>query len=233
MTLEGSLELARSVVEDGTEVIAATPHVRHDYPTGAGEMETAVADFARALEEAGIPLEVRPGGEIALDRLAVLSRDELRRFGLGGNEKYLLVETPYSAWPLDIGERLFRLRAAGVTPVLAHPERNPSVQADPERVRALVESGTLVQLTAASVDGRLGRRAQSSSLKLLGLGLAHLLASDAHAPAVRAAGLSAAAEAVGDKALAGWLTVEMPGAILAGAELPPRPGRLRSRRFFG
>jgi protein-tyrosine phosphatase len=229
-TLEGSLDLARAAVEDGIELIAATPHVRHDYPTTADEMERAVAELREALADAEIPLEVRTGGEIALDHVHLVPA-ELRRFGLGGSSRYLLVETPYAGWPFDIAERLFRLRAAGFTPVLAHPERNDEVQADPEaRLRSLVEMGALVQLTAASMDGRLGRRSRETGRRLLELGLAHLLASDAHAPAIRAVGLSAAAEALDDPALARWLTREAPAAILAGADLPPRPER--RRRWF-
>jgi protein-tyrosine phosphatase len=231
-TLEGSLELARAAVADGIVLIAATPHVRADYPTTAGEMERGVEQLRIELKAAGIELELRPGGELELDRLTSLPLEELRRFGLGGSSQYLLVETPYAGWPLELPERLFRLRAEGLTPVLGHPERNPEVQADPEaRLRPLVESGTLVQLTAASVDGRLGSKAGEASAKLLGLGLAHLLASDAHAPAVRAVGMTAAAEAIGDEALARWLTWDVPAALLEGGELPERP--TKKRRWFG
>jgi protein-tyrosine phosphatase len=230
-TLEGSLELARAALDDGTELIAATPHVRDDYPTTAAEMESAVEEVRTALSDAGVGLELRPGGELALERLDELEPTELRRFGLGGSAKYLLVESPYYGWPLDLEERLFRLQATGMTPVLAHPERNAEVQAEPERLRPLVERGALVQLTAASVDGRLGRRPQQTSSLLLELGLAHLLASDAHAPAVRAAGLSAAARSLGDQALARWLTGDVPAALLASEELPPRPAPTRRRWF--
>src|SRR2546421_7534254 len=181
-TLEGSLDLARAAVEDGIELIAATPHVRHDYPTTPDEMERAVADLRAALADAGIPLELRTGGELALENLE-LPPDELRRFGLGGSLRYLLVETPYVGWPFDIGERLFRLHAAGFTPVLAHPERNDEVQADPEgRLHPLVETGVLVQLTAASLDGRLSRRSRETGRRLPELELAPLLASRAPAP---------------------------------------------------
>ena len=229
-TLEGSLELARAAVADGIDVMAATPHVRDDYPTTADEMETAVERLRGELARAEIPLELRTGGELAVDRLD-LPREELRRFGLGGNSRYLLVETPYSGWPLDLAERFFRLQAGGFTPVLAHPERNAEVQADPaRRLQPLVEGGTLVQLTAASVDGRLGRRAQAASARLVELELAHLLGSDAHAPTIRAVGLTAAAESLGDDALARWLTRDAPAAILDGAPLPPRPAARRRRR---
>jgi protein-tyrosine phosphatase len=230
-TLDESLELARAAVADGTQVIAGTPHVRDDWPTTADAMEAALDRLRAAVSEAGIPLDVRAGGEVALEHLS-LPVDELRRFGLGGSDTYLLVETPYVGWPLDIGERLFRLRATGFTPVLAHPERNGDVQADPEgRLGPLVAAGTLVQVTAASVDGRLGRRTAAASRRLLELGLAHLIASDAHMPAIRAVGMAGAAEAVGDGDLARWLTHDVPAAIVADAPPPPRPEPRRRKRF--
>ncbi len=158
-TLEDSLEIARAAVSDGITVIAGTPHVRDDWPTDAGVMEHRVAELRAELQLAGIPLDVRAGGEIAIEWLARLSVEELRRFGLGGNPRYLLVETPYYGWPLGLEDALFSLRASGIRPVLAHPERNAEVQAQPERLVSLVQSGALVQVTAASVDGRIGRRA--------------------------------------------------------------------------
>jgi protein-tyrosine phosphatase len=230
-TLEGSLELARAAVADGIAVIAATPHVRDDFPTTADEMEAALGRLRAAVADAGIALEVRRGGELDLARLT-LPPDELGRFGLGGSNTHLLVETPYHGWPLDLGDRLSRLWAVGFAAVLAHPERNADVQADPEgRLRPLVDRGALVQLTAASVDGRLGRRARDTSMRLLELELAHLIASDAHTPAIRAVGMSAAAEAVGDDRLAHWLTRELPTAIVSDAPAPPRPEPRRRARF--
>jgi protein-tyrosine phosphatase len=224
-TIEQSLEIARAAAEDGIEVVAATPHVREDWPTSAEAMERSVAELRRALAAAEIPLELRPGGEIALDWVGVLTVDELRRFGLAGNPNYVLLEFPYHGWPLPLPHQIDQLRAAGITPVLAHPERNGDVARNPGRLRPLVEAGALVQLTAASVDGRLGEGPHSTSRRLLRLGLAHMLASDAHAPAVRSVGLTAAAESVGDRALAEWLTCDCPRAILADEPLPERPHR--------
>jgi protein-tyrosine phosphatase len=227
-SLEDSLEIARAAVEDGITVIAGTPHVRDDWPTDAGVMEYRVAELNAELQQAGVPLEVRPGGEIAVEWLARLSHDELRRFGLGGNPRYLLVETPYYGWPLALAGRLFSLRVAGITPVLAHPERNAEVQAHPDRLDPLVEGGVLVQVTAASIDGRIGRRSQECARRLVEGGLAHMLASDAHHALVREVGMTAAAKAVGGGALAQWLTVDVPAAILADSPIPKRPEDSRS-----
>ena len=223
-SLEEAVAICDAAAADGTEVLAATPHVREDYPTTADEMEEALA---RVRDAVGDEIRLVPGGELALDELA-RPAEELRRFALGGSPRYLLVEMPYVGWPLDLADRLFRLQAAaGLMPVLAHPERNRDVQARPALLEPLVAAGVVVQLTAASVDGRLDRRARACAETLLELGLAHLIASDAHAPTLRAVGLSSSAQAVGDAALARWLTVDVPGAILDGGELPERPARRR------
>jgi protein-tyrosine phosphatase len=231
-TLEESLAVARAAVADGIEVLAATPHVRDDFPTTAAAMEEGVATLREAFARAGVALELVPGGEIAFDRLPRLSEAELRRFGLGGNPEYLLVEFPYWGWRLRLEHELFELRTAGFIPVLAHPERNDEVQAEPERLDDLVEVGALIQVTSASLDGRLGRTARVTGLRLVELGLVHLIGSDAHAPALRGIGMSEAARAVGDERLARWLTIDVPGAIVAGREIPERPST-RWPRFRG
>ena len=228
-SLEQSVEMARAAIADGIDVVAATPHVRDDYPTSARRMGALVLEVREALATAGVPLEVRTGGEIALDRLPLLDEGELRRFGLGGNGAYLLLEFPYYGWPLELGDQIFGLRTRGFTPVLGHPERNPEVQAAPERLRRLVEQGALVQVTAASIDGRLGRQSRSAAFDLIERGLVHLLASDAHTPEVRAIGLSSAARELHDESLASWLTQDVAAAIVAGEPLPDRPEQPRRR----
>jgi protein-tyrosine phosphatase len=231
-SLSAAVEVARAAVRDGITVIAATPHVRDDYPTSADEMERALEETRAALAAEGIALELLTGGEIALDRLWLLEEDELRRFALGGSKQALLLEFPYFGWPLALEQTVFELRVSGWRPVLAHPERNDEVQTSPHRLAQLVEAGALIQLTAASLDGRLGRAIRATALRLLESGYAHLIGSDAHAPSLREVGLSAAAAAVGDPLLARWLTVEVPRAIVDDAPIVPRPSDRTRRRLW-
>ena len=180
--------------------------------------------------QAGVQIDVRGGGEIGLDRLERLDIETISRFGLGGNPRAVLVEYPYSSQPRTLERECQRLLLAGIVPVIAHPERNPLIRERPDDLRAVVEAGALVQLTAASVDGRLGRPTANCARRLIERELAHLIASDAHAPDVRAGGLAAAAETVGGGELARWLTFLVPDAILQGKELPPRPPGPRRRK---
>jgi protein-tyrosine phosphatase len=230
-TLADSLDIARAAVTDGIVAIAGTPHVRDDWPTEAALMEERVAELRDALEAGGIPLEVVSGGEIAISRLPVLDPAELGRFALGGS-RYLLVETPYYGWPLALPDLLVSLCHQGFVPVLAHPERNAEVAANPQVLVPLVESGVLIQVTAASLDGRIGRRAFDCARLLIREELAHLLASDAHHASVREVGMGEAAARVGHPVLARWLTWDVPAAILADEKIPLRPRVKSGRRWL-
>ena len=235
-TLEEARALACAALADGATAIAATPHVRDDFPTSAARMEEGVAALRQDFAQEGIGLEVLTGGELSLERLPLLDADELRRFTLAGSGRYVLVEFPYTGWPLALESALHDLGAAGLTALLAHPERNRAVQEQPQRLERAIGAGALVQVTASSVDGRGGTAARTAARQLLELGFVHVVASDAHSPAVREAGLAAAAAAVGDPELAAHLVQEVPAAIVAGAAIPglSRPRRRpRLASFFG
>ena len=228
---EGSIAIAREAAENGVTILAATPHVRDDYPTTSESMLEAVATVKQWLREADIAVDVLPGGEIAFDRLAAAHPDRLRPFGLAGSKSHLLVEMPVFGWPLDALEQVRRLRGAGMTMVLAHPERNIAVQSSPGRLAELVQEGALVQVTAGSLLGNFGKPAMSTARMLIADGLVHLVASDVHRAADRGKALVPALATLRDPALARWLTHEVPGAIIAGAPVPQRPSpRPRWRR---
>lgn len=230
-SFEESIEVVITAARDGTSIMAATPHVRDDYPTTAETMERLVRELQTILRERGINLHVLGGAEIAIPRMETMSEQELLRFALAGNPHYLLIEFPYLGWPLSLEADIRNLKERGITPVLAHPERNPEVQHAPARIAPLVAAGALVQLTAASVDGRLGHRNRRAAHRLIAAGHAHLIASDAHWPGLRRAGTSTAAAAVRDPLLAEWLTREVPAAIVQDAPIPERPVT-RSRSFL-
>lgn len=229
-SLEESVELGRMLAAAGVRTVAATPHVRADYPTEADEIEQGVREVRAALQEAAIALEVLPGAELSFEELG-RPVEELRRFGLAGNPSLLLVETPYLGWPLGLESKVFELRLAGFTVLLAHPERNPDVQGDLTLVERLVGSGTLVQVTTSSLSGAFGRRARETGLELIERGLVHVVASDTHGGDGRSLGAASVERAVGDAALARWLTEDAPAAAAAGEPLPARPPAPGRRRF--
>lgn len=219
---------------EGVRVVAATPHVRFDYPTTTADMAAALRDVRAAAKDAGLMIEVVEGGELSLVFVDESGPDELTGFALGGRSGALLVEFPYRDWPSFLERRIDRLTELGFTPILAHPERNARVADDPSLLRDAVAAGAFVQLTAGSVEGRFGRRTAKCARALLDGGLAHVIASDAHGPHIRGAGLTAALDALGDPRLGRWLVEGVPGALLEGVEIPARPPTRPSRRgLFG
>ena len=138
---------------------------------------------------------------------------------------------------MALPQLVWDLVTSGTVAVIAHPERNAEVQERPDRLEGVVDMGAVIQLTAASVDGRLGKRTSGCSRALLELGLAHLIASDAHAPGVRLAGMSAAAAAVGggelarvaDEHRAGRATRRRGPAASASGGASSRPARAPAR----
>lgn len=229
-SLDEALALARQAAADGVTTIAATPHVRSDYPTTAEQMESGVVALRVELTRAGIPVDVVHGGELALERLGELTEDDLLRFSFGQSGRYVLLECPYFGSPLELVPAIRTLLGGGLVPLLAHPERNPDVIERPERLVTLVELGILVQITAGSVVGHLGRMPRKTAASLLDLALVHVLASDAHGPHIREGSLAAAAAAIGDAGLARYLTEDVPAAILGG-ESVVMPVRRRKKRF--
>ena len=237
-TMEGSLELARAAVAAGTRTILATPHIHHDPRIDPALIAAGIDALRAALAAAEIPLEVLPGGEIAISRLSDLDDDMLRALALGGGP-YVLVESPFSPAVGDFEPMVLDLHARGHRVLLAHPERCPAFQRDPPRLEALVDAGALVQITAGSMAGGFGSSVRRFTTTLLREGLVHVVASDAHDNLRRPPGLQAGfplleRDLPGLAAHSAWLTELVPRAVLDGAPLPPRPplpgqpaGRLR------
>jgi protein-tyrosine phosphatase len=234
-THEDALALARAAADDGIVQLAATPHLRADHPgVDPFSLRARCDDLNRRLRRARLDVEVVPGGEVDLYWAQAASDEALGLVSYEQRGDYLLVETPYGPLPDDFEELLFRITVREFRVLLAHPERNPTLQRRPERLSRLLERGVLTQVTAGSLLNA-QRRAPSRRLAeaLVAEGRAHVLASDAHrAVAGRPVGLSAAAAAA-DRLGRGSgrrLTLENPAAILAGEKVDATPAEASAGR---
>jgi len=183
--LKEALAMARIAVADGIKTMVATPHVETGLYENSRETILAAVDELRGhLRENNIPLELLPGAEYHLepDLPGRLQRGELLTINDGG--RYLLVELPAAVVP-DYTVRVFyELQLQGVTPVIAHPERNLALTRHPSILYELVARGAVTQLTAASFTGG-SRSAAAAARAFLTKGCVHLVATDAHSSARR------------------------------------------------
>jgi tyrosine-protein phosphatase YwqE len=98
----------------------------------------------------------------------------------GGPGRAVIVEMPFSGWPLYLEQTLFRLASAGFLPILAHPERNERIQRSPDALAVCLNAGAIAQGTAGSLSAMFRKQSQKTFLELLARGWFSLLASDAH-----------------------------------------------------
>ena len=181
--LDDALALARACVDDGIHHVVLTPHVylgRH--PNTRSSISAACEAFRSQLVKAQVPLSVTSAGEVRLmpEVLDLLARDELPFLGCSAGRRNLLLELPDGQIPLGAERFTHRLLREGVRPVIVHPERNKAVMDQPQRVQSFVDAGCLLQLTAGSLLGHFGARAQTVSRILLDAGLVAAVASDSH-----------------------------------------------------
>ena len=218
-SIEESVAMLKAAGDSGTTDIVATPHANPRYVFDHDLAQRRIQELAAAV---GVPPKIHVGCEfhLSFDNVDHLM-ESLATYTINARQ-YLLVECP----DFHIGshtETVFRrLVAAGIVPIVAHPERNPVLRQKLARVEAWVELGCLMQLTALSITGGFGASARTASIRLIERGLAHIVASDAHDPVNRHPRLLEARQAVASRFgedVAEILFIDNPRAVVEGAPL--------------
>ncbi len=221
--LATTLKMARMAAEDGITHVVCTPHANTRYPFDTEKIQGLLAEVRQSIADAGIRLILGSGCDFHLSYDNV--RDALqnpRRYTVNGGE-YILVELPDYALPPTLEETFYSLRLAGMTPILTHPERNPSLQQDDSRLKDWIRDGMLTQLTASSVTGLMGRKAQKMAERMLADRWVHFLSTDAHNISTRQPKMREARDHIAARygeQYAQRLCTENPQAVFDGGALP-------------
>lgn len=205
--LNSALEMARFAVACGTTHMVCTPHLHLGrYDNSAATIATALKDFATALADAGIALQISAAAEVRFDSdlMALALAGQLPCVGHWQGRQLLLLEFPHSHIPVGAIELVRWLMHHGILPLIAHPERNKGLMNRPELLRPFLQLGCPLQVTAGSLAGRFGERAQDLAQRLVLEGQVTVLASDAHNMNVRPPnllpGLAVASNLIGETA---------------------------------
>lgn len=217
-TIQESLSLARALVQEGVHSAIATPHYNDVFPhRSAGEIRERVYDLQQALDRNDIPLRLFAGHE-ALIKAGLVEDIQAGQLATLNSSFYLLLELWNSTWIPETERVIFELRAHGIIPIIAHPERYHVIQQNPGQLAALQQQGALAQLTASSLIGLQGNTTRRCAEILLKKGLIHCIASDAHDLRKRPPGvtrsLKRAAELVGQTRVYQMIEVH-PSAIVS------------------
>lgn len=233
-SLADSVALCRMAAEDGIEATVCTPHVDFRYTNRRATIEGPFAELRSAIEEEGIPLRLVPGAEVHLspDILVRVREKDLMTYADQG--RYLLLEFPFQQVIMGAEEMVYRLRLAGVTPVIAHPERIGYFMEEPDRLLQLIRQGALGQITSGSLLGTFGERSHRVAIAMVERNLVHFVASDAHdlsyRPPILGQAFAEVSRRFGEET-ARALFVENPRAVIEGAEIdPPEPEETARRK---
>jgi protein-tyrosine phosphatase len=176
-SLEVSCAMAEMAIADGITHVVGTPHASPEHAFSLAR-NLELRDELQAKFAGQITLATGCDFHLSFDNLQDI-RTDAQRYTLN-QKSYLLVEFADYSIPPALDQALHELQLAGLKPIVTHPERNPLIRAQPERLYRWLRQGCYVQITAQSLLGRWGESAKAAANEWLDAGAVHFVASDAH-----------------------------------------------------
>lgn len=175
-----SIQICEIAQSQNTKMIIATPH-RKDVTENHSVhlIKDLVFNINGNLNQKKVDIDVKLGMENHVDLDLIHDIENGRALTLN-NSEYILVEMPWKGRPSYIERVIADLLQSGLIPVLAHPERMRLFEDERELLGELVGMGCKSQLTASSLYGKFGDKAQRASVDMMTEGLIHVIASDTH-----------------------------------------------------
>ncbi|MGQ9673833.1 MAG: tyrosine-protein phosphatase [Candidatus Aminicenantales bacterium] len=223
--LEEAVAMARIAWEDGVEKIVATPHLyREGVDSGClGSIEEKHQALCQSLRKNGISIDILAGAEVHISHNLIGEIRKNRRSLVLNGSSYMFVEFPSQHIFPGVKNLFFDLMSEGITPIIAHPERNRVLAEHPGLLFELIQMGAFCQANSGSFLGLYGPSAEETAFRFLGWNMVHFIASDGHnarslPPRLKEA-VSRAESAVG-KEKSRALVVDNPLAVLEDREIP-------------
>jgi len=221
--IDQSIAMLKVAAEHGTTDIVAASRASFEYPFDP-KVIAQRADEIRAQCNDSIRIHTGCDFHFSLGNI----RDALanpQKYTIDGRN-FLLVEFSDVVIPPATEDILRKFTAKGITPIIGHPERNLILQHSPERLRAWISLGCVLQITARSLSGHFGKVEQRCAWDILRQGMGYVIASDARDMIRNPARLDAAWRLVkrdlGEDA-AKRLLIDNPRAILQGPAVVRKP----------
>ncbi len=175
--VDTSCRMLEMAVEQGVDVIVATPHFyasRDRVEHFLEKRERAEAVLTERMQN--IPLQIRHGAEVAFFR-GISRAEKLDSLTIEGTN-LLLLEMPFVPWEAsDIEEVETLIEERGYQILLAHLERYLDLPGGRQRIAEILELPVHVQINAESLADW---RKRGHLVRMFRAGQAHVLGSDCH-----------------------------------------------------
>lgn len=181
--IETAIALAKIALAEGITHMVCTPHIHSGrYDNTLDSIHTALQEFKLALAQNQLNLSVTAAAEIRIgpEILQAVKLKNLPFLGTWQGNQVMLLEFPSNLIPVGSEKLTKWLLQQGITPMIAHPERNQAIMQAPNKLIPFLQQGCLTQITAGALTGNFGLRAQQTAEKLLLEDKVTIMATDAH-----------------------------------------------------
>ncbi len=177
--LEQSISMINEAKEVGfTKIISTSHYMENYYECDVEKRKQLIKQLQGEVQD----IELYLGNEIYITNNII----ELLKNGKASsinNTRYVLFEFPLiTTKPMNDKEVIYRLVENGYIPIIAHPERYPFIQENPEYLFELEDMGALFQANYGSIIGMYGLKAKRTLKILLRNNLISFFGSDVHRP---------------------------------------------------
>ncbi len=174
-SVKDSLAILTMYEQMGVKKVWLTPHIMEDCPNTPEKLKVRFEELESAYQG---KIELSLSAENMMDELFVKRLEQGILMPYGDNQNELLIETSYVQPPMRMESILRDMQKAGITPVLAHPERY--LYMDAEKYENIKEMGVKFQLNVTSLIGAYGKQVKERAEYLLNEGYYNYSGSDAH-----------------------------------------------------
>jgi protein-tyrosine phosphatase len=217
--------MCKAAAADGITHMVATPHANDRYRYDREHLQGLLSHLQQLVGDAPkliLGCDFHLSYDNVQDALVNPARYTI------GDTRYMLVELSNYSVPEQTTDSFLKLGDRGITVVITHPERNPILRENLQRVLEWAEQGCVIQVTGSALTGFWGERTRRAAERLLEHQAVHILSTDAHDTVKRVPILSTSREAAADICgddIATALVENNPHAIISNEPLPyfPRP----------
>jgi len=162
-----SLQICKEALNNGVRTIVATPLWAANNGEPPLPFDECERKINRLLNETGGLLSIKPGFvlQFGLNLHSLVERYS-NKLAVGG-QRHLLVSLPALEVPTAVEDVWETLSQRGFRIIVTHPECNPALRRQQDRLSRWVSAGVVLQVDAASVMGVYGREVQRFTLNCL------------------------------------------------------------------
>ena len=176
-SVEKSLQLVKTLAEQGVKRIILTPHFKKSaFETETAKIKEVFNDFCNSVKNLGLGVELYLGQEIFFNDSVYDLFSEGKLLTIN-DSKYVLLEFDYFQFQ-DVEDYVYNLKVMGYVPVIAHVERYTYL--DVKSMMSLSKMGALLQVNSACILGKYGKKLQKKVFSLIKAGCVDFIASDMH-----------------------------------------------------